>query len=52
VTYNNITTGPAARANEKLNAISIADLDLTPQGLDDAPAHQEDAESIVYTGNS
>jgi hypothetical protein len=32
--------------------VSIADFDLTPRGLADAPARQEDTESIVYTGNS
>jgi hypothetical protein len=32
--------------------ISIGDLDLTPEGLADAPAHQQDFESIVHTGNS
>ena len=32
--------------------ISMEDLDLTPEGLADAPAHQQDSESIVHTGNS
>ncbi|MDP9696799.1 UNVERIFIED_ORG: hypothetical protein J2X79_004382 [Arthrobacter globiformis] len=32
--------------------IGIEDLDLTPEGLSDTPAHQQDAESIVHTGNS
>ncbi|MET1085919.1 MAG: hypothetical protein ABWY04_02165 [Arthrobacter sp.] len=27
-------------------------LDLTPEGLADAPAHQQDPDSIVHTGNS
>ncbi|WP_171046836.1 hypothetical protein [Pseudarthrobacter sp. NamE5] len=31
---------------------SIDTFDLTPQGLADAPAHEEDFESIVHTGNS
>jgi len=39
-----------AAGNE--NPVTAADLDLTPFGLNDAPAHQEDVESIVYTGNS
>ncbi|MBT2566971.1 hypothetical protein J7I84_10790 [Arthrobacter sp. ISL-85] len=30
----------------------VEDLDLTPDGLADAPAHEEDQESIVHTGNS
>ncbi|VXC57130.1 conserved hypothetical protein [Arthrobacter sp. 9AX] len=38
-------TPPGSTAN-------IEDLDLTPDGLDDAPAHQIDLESIVHTGNS
>jgi hypothetical protein len=31
---------------------NLEDLDLTPDGLADAPAHQQDQESIVHTGNS
>jgi hypothetical protein len=31
---------------------SIYQLDLSPAGLADAPAHQEDLESLVYPGNS
>lgn len=30
----------------------IEAFDLTPEGLADAPAHQEDSGSIVHTGNS
>ncbi|MCU1562941.1 MAG: hypothetical protein JWN05_1320 [Arthrobacter sp.] len=30
----------------------LEDLDLSPQGLADAAAHQEDPDSIVYPGNS
>jgi hypothetical protein len=30
----------------------IEDMDLTPEGLSDTPAHQQDPESIVHTGNS
>ncbi|MDQ0867856.1 hypothetical protein QFZ70_000329 [Arthrobacter sp. V1I9] len=31
---------------------ALEDMDLTPEGLADAPAHEEDQESIVHTGNS
>lgn len=31
---------------------SLNDLDLSPQGLADAPASQEDPDSLVYAGNS
>jgi len=30
----------------------LEELDLSPQGLADAPAHQEDPDSIVYAGSS
>jgi hypothetical protein len=30
----------------------LEDMDLSPQGLADAPAHQEDPDSIVYAGSS
>lgn len=30
----------------------LSDLDLTPQGLADAPASETDPDSLVYTGNS
>jgi hypothetical protein len=33
-------------------AASIEDLDLTPAGLADAPASEQDRESLVHTGNS
>jgi hypothetical protein len=42
----NISDTPAPTATR------IEDLDLTPEGLSDAPAHQQDPESIVHTGNS
>lgn len=41
------TAGPAHETRRGLE-----DLDLTPEGLADTPAHQEDYESIVHTGNS
>jgi hypothetical protein len=31
---------------------AVDDLDLTPDGLADTPARQEDPDSIVHTGNS
>jgi hypothetical protein len=31
---------------------AIEDLDLTPAGLADAPANEQDRESLVHTGNS
>ena len=31
---------------------AVDDLDLTPAGLADTPAHEEDSESLVHTGNS
>ena len=30
----------------------VEELDLSPQGLADAPASQQDPDSIVYAGNS
>lgn len=36
----------------KMTPICIDAFDLTPEGLADAPAHQEDHGSIVHTGNS
>lgn len=32
--------------------VSIEDLDLTPDGLSDAPAHQQDVDSIVQLAES
>jgi hypothetical protein len=40
---------PAAATGERLG---VEDLDLSPQGLADAPASQQDPDSIVYAGNS
>ncbi|MCU1519757.1 MAG: hypothetical protein JWM01_2943 [Arthrobacter sp.] len=39
----------AATSGEPLG---LEDLDLSPQGLADAPANQQDPDSIVYPGNS
>jgi hypothetical protein len=44
MTYTSFTTAAAHAA--------IEDLDLTPEGLADAPAHEEEPESLVHTGNS
>jgi hypothetical protein len=52
MTDNNTNPRPAICIRGTDNDINIADFDLTPRGLDDAPAHQQDTESIVYTGNS
>lgn len=40
---------PAATRGEHLG---LEELDLSPQGLADAPANQQDPDSIVYAGNS
>jgi hypothetical protein len=40
---------PGANTAEHLG---VEDLDLSPQGLADAPASQQDPDSIVYAGNS
>lgn len=41
--------GPSARAGDG-PTLRLDDLDLTPQALADAPASQEDPDSIVYIG--
>jgi len=41
-------SGPAASGDP----LGVEDLDLSPQGLADAPASQQDPDSIVYPGNS
>ena len=43
------TGSPAATLREPLG---VEDLDLSPQGLADAPANQQDPDSLVYPGNS
>jgi hypothetical protein len=42
-------TGHSAAHNQQPGLI---DMDLSPQGLADAPANEIDADSLVYTGNS
>ena len=51
---NNILTAAAPQTTSALreDRTAIEDLDLTPEGLADTPARQEDPDSIVHTGNS
>jgi hypothetical protein len=49
VTNHSTDAGHPSARNERP---SLEDLDLSPQGLADAPAHQEDPDSIVYAGSS
>jgi hypothetical protein len=48
----NITSNFATPNDGPTHPASIEDLDLTPAGLADAPANEQDRESIVHTGNS
>jgi hypothetical protein len=41
---------PSAGAADDGPALQVDDLDLTPQALANAPASQEDPDSIVYIG--
>ncbi len=43
------TTGHSAALNQRPG---LMDMDLSPQGLADAPANELDPDSLVYTGNS
>jgi hypothetical protein len=52
MTANSHTTPDATHAAGQKSLTCIEDLDLTPEGLANAPAHQQDPESIVHTGNS
>ncbi len=52
MTPYNSPPGHADHASTTVNEATVKDLDLTPFGLADAPANEQDAESIVYTGNS
>jgi hypothetical protein len=47
-TAPNLGSSPAASGDR----LGVEDLDLSPQGLADAPASQQDPDSIVYPGNS
>jgi hypothetical protein len=44
-----ITAAPAVGQE---NPAALEALDLTPDGLADAPAHELDLHSLVHTGNS
>lgn len=41
---------PAAGPSPEAQVLRLEDLDLSPQGLSDAPASQQDPDSIVYVG--
>lgn len=49
MTITNNTTAPN---DGRPGPLDIHDLDLTPAGLADAPANEQDRESIVHVGNS
>lgn len=40
------------RAALRGKRLGLEDMDLSPQGLADAAANQQDPDSIVYAGNS
>lgn len=54
MTNNNVHTAApqTTTAAVREDRTPIEDLDLTPDGLADTPAHQEDPDSLVHTGNS
>lgn len=53
MTHNGHTTEPETTNNgSQASPAGIEDLDLTPSGLADAPANEQDQDSIVHTGNS
>lgn len=53
MTNNGHTTQPEATLiGGQASPAGIEELDLTPSGLADAPASQQDQDSIVHTGNS
>ena len=53
MTNNSHTTAPEATpANGPKTPAAAEDLDLTPEGLANAPALQQDPDSLVHTGNS
>ncbi|CAH0198590.1 hypothetical protein SRABI26_01858 [Arthrobacter sp. Bi26] len=47
--HSTSTTGHSTAHNQPPG---LMDMDLSPQGLADAPAHEIDPDSLVYTGNS
>lgn len=48
----NHITRPDSPAAARQKWPGIEDLDLSPQGLADAPASQQDLDSLVHPGNS
>jgi hypothetical protein len=46
------TETPTTAITDQETPAGIETLDLTPEGLAEAPAHEEDSGSIVHTGNS
>ena len=50
--YNSRAEGRTAQGLGTISGLPIAELDLTPHGLQNMPARQEDSESLVYVGNS
>lgn len=53
MTNNRHTSAPeVVPAHGSETPTALEDLDLTPDGLADTPAHQMDLESLVHTGNS
>jgi len=47
-----ITSNTATPNDGHAHLAGIEELDLTPAGLADAPANEQDRDSIVHTGNS
>lgn len=47
-----ITSNSPTPDEAPAHVASLEDLDLTPAGLADAPASEQDRESIVHIGNS
>lgn len=52
MTNNGHTKPETTLIGGQASPAGIEDLDLTPSGLADAPANEQDADSIVHTGNS
>lgn len=46
-----MTTNSRNAGSDKAQ-VRLEDLDLTPNGLADSPALQQETESIIYIGNS
>ena len=51
-TVTNHSTPRAGHSAAHNQLPGLMDMDLSPQGLADAPANEVDADSLVYTGNS